>query len=50
MNYKLFSKHLLFLSVSYEEIEKFAKQILVYRLSRITLLALSTTEVSREAR
>ena len=36
--------------VSLEEIEKFAKQILVYNNPKIILLALSTTDVSNEAR
>ena len=38
------------ISVSLEEIEKFAKQILVYNNPKIILLALSTTDVSNEAR
>lgn len=39
-----------FFSVSYEEIEIFAKQLLAYSSSRIILFALSTTDASREAR
>ena len=38
------------ISVSWKEIEKFAKQILVYNNPRIILFALSTTDVSSEAR
>ena len=38
------------LYVSQKEIEKFAKQILVYNNPRIILFALSTTDVSNEAR
>lgn len=36
--------------ISYEEIENFAKQPLVYNKSSIILFALSTTDASREAR
>ena len=36
--------------VSQEEIEKFAKQIFVYNNPKIILFALSTTDVSKEAR
>ena len=38
------------ISVSWKEIENFAKQILVYNNPKIILLALSTTDVSKEAR
>ncbi|EOR97685.1 hypothetical protein C800_04092 [Phocaeicola vulgatus dnLKV7] len=38
------------ISVSYEEIEIFAKQLLAYSNSKIILFALSTTDASREAR
>ena len=40
----------MFLYVSYKEIENFAKQISVYNNPRIILFALSTTDVSNEAR
>ena len=40
----------LILYVSWKEIEKFAKQILVYNNPNIILFALSTTDVSSEAR
>ena len=38
------------ISVSWKEIENFAKQISVYNNSNIILFALSTTDVSKEAR
>ena len=38
------------ISVSWKEIEKFAKQISVYKSPNIILFALSTTDVSKEAR
>ena len=38
------------ISVSWKEIENFAKQILVYNNPKIILFALSTTDVSNEAR
>ena len=38
------------ISVSWKEIEKFAKQISVYNSPNIILFALSTTDVSSEAR
>lgn len=40
----------LILYVSWEEMENFTKQILFYNNPKIILLALSTTEVSKEAR
>ena len=38
------------LFVSWKEIEKFAKQFSGYNISNIILFALSTTDVSRDAR
>lgn len=38
------------ISVSWKEIEKFAKQIFNYNNPNILLFALSTTDVSNEAR
>jgi hypothetical protein len=38
------------ISVSWKEIENFAKQISIYSNPKIILFALSTTDVSKEAR
>ena len=38
------------ISVSWKEIENFAKQISIYSNPKIILFALSTTDVSNEAR
>ena len=40
----------LFLYISWKEIENFAKQISIYSNPNIILFALSTTDVSSEAR